>query len=611
MNRKIFDKSVAIFIIAFLMLVISTLGSSVNATSTPGKVTGAKVVIKTDANVKVPYLSWNAVKGAEKYEVYRGNGSPTTLLATVKTNYFAGGKDDLLFYNDDYYWVRAISKDGEDGEFSKGFNYFTKPSAPSNFKVTKSGNTYKFIWNKVNGAKRYKIYKYTRTPGTNEITSEYVTSVISNSYTTDYEYYGCLESNQVFAVTAEVEYPTSSYYYNETLESKISNYATYRSNLSAPKGLKVTSKNGKITLSWNSVDGANGYRVYNGNNLLKVTSSNSFTISDLSSSKVYTLKVCAYANNDFNKTKFYSKYSSINAFPNTVSNVKTSLAGKNAVKVTWKAKNNVTGYKIYRSTSKNSGYKLIGTVKSKNTVTYIDKGLASGKIFYYQVVPYLKINGKEYNGGNSNISTIKTFINTKIGGLTVNPKAGISGAYISWNKSSNNLDGYVIYRATSSNGIYKKLKTINSTKTTSYKDINVKKGQTYYYKIVGYKKINGKANYTKYSTMKGVKIAYMKSKTSFPHNTYSYYGDRVTIKKLSIQYKKNTSNSAIYKIKGNLNIDSSSSNKAYFTIDFYDNKNQYVGYDTLIFDRRIGYYNRTVTWENVNAPRGATYFKIQ
>lgn len=608
MNKKIFNKSVAIFIIAFLMLVISTLGSSANATSSPGKVTGAKVVIKTDANVKVPYLSWNAVAGAEEYEVYRGSESPIELLATVKTNYFAGGNEDLLADVGEHYWIRAINKEGEDGEFSDAFDYFKQPSAPTNFKVIKSGNTYKFTWNKVNGAKRYKIYEYTRTPGTNEITSSYITSVISNSYTSNYEY---LESNQMYAITAEVEYPTRYMFDSEYVESKISNYATYRSNLSAPAGLKVTNKNGKVTLSWNNVEGADGYRVYNGNTLVKATSANTLTISDLSSSKVYTLKVCAYANDDFNKTKFYGKYSSINAFPNTISNVKTSLAGKNAVKVTWKAKNNVTGYKIYRSTSKNSGYKLIKKITSKTTKTYTDKGLENGKTYYYKVVPYLTFNGKECDGGNSNVSSIKTFINTKISGLAVDSKAGASSVYISWKKSSNNLDGYVIYRSTSKNGKYKKLKTINSVKTTSYKDNNVKKGQTYYYKIVGYKKINGKATYTKYSNAKSAKVAYIKSKTSFPHNTYSYYGDRVTIKKLSIQYKKNTSNSAIYKIKGKLNVDSSSSNKAYFTIDFYDRKNQYVGYDTLVFDRKIGYYNKTVTWENVNAPKSATYFKIQ
>ena len=47
-----------------------------------------------------------------------------------------------------------------------------------------------------------------------------------------------------------------------------------------------------------------------------------------------------------------------------------------------------SGYQIYRSTSKDSGYKKVGQVKGKNTKKYEDKTLEAGKTYYYQVRAY-------------------------------------------------------------------------------------------------------------------------------------------------------------------------------------------------------------------------------
>ena len=59
---------------------------------------------------------------------------------------------------------------------------------------------------------------------------------------------------------------------------------------------------------------------------------------------------------------------------------------------------------------------------------------------------------------------------------------------ISWEKQAG-VDGYRISRATSKNGKYKVLKTVNKTSTKSYMDTTVK-GKTYYYKVCAYKKLS-------------------------------------------------------------------------------------------------------------------------
>lgn len=58
---------------------------------------------------------------------------------------------------------------------------------------------------------------------------------------------------------------------------------------------------------------------------------------------------------------------------------------------------NVTGYRVYRSTKKNSGYKLIKKL-NKNTVKYTNKKLKRKKTYYYKVVPMIKSGGKVYKG---------------------------------------------------------------------------------------------------------------------------------------------------------------------------------------------------------------------
>ena len=63
-------------------------------------------------------LSWEAVTGAVKYQVWRSSTSSTegfTRVATVKgTNYALDGSDKGTFY----YKVRAVAEDGTKGVYS-------------------------------------------------------------------------------------------------------------------------------------------------------------------------------------------------------------------------------------------------------------------------------------------------------------------------------------------------------------------------------------------------------------------------------------------------------------------------------------------------------------
>ncbi len=77
---------------------------------------------------------------------------------------------------------------------------------------------------------------------------------------------------------------------------------------------------------------------------------------------------------------------------------------------------------------------------------------------------------------------------------------------LNWKKVSG-ASGYEVYRATSKNGKYTKIKTIKSGKTVKYVDSKkLKTNKKYYYKVRAYKKVNGKKYYTAYTSVKSVKV---------------------------------------------------------------------------------------------------------
>ena len=93
--------------------------------------------------------------------------------------------------------------------------------------------------------------------------------------------------------------------------------------------------------------------------------------------------------------------------PKTVK-LKSVTAGKRRATIKWNKSKDATGYYIYRSTKKNSGYKKIATIKKNKTVKYVDKkSLKSKRIYYYKVVAYKKTNGLTATSNMSKYKAVK------------------------------------------------------------------------------------------------------------------------------------------------------------------------------------------------------------
>lgn len=93
--------------------------------------------------------------------------------------------------------------------------------------------------------------------------------------------------------------------------------------------------------------------------------------------------------------------------PGKASLTSVTAAGTTKIKLKWKKDSDVTGYEIYRSTNKKSGYKRIKTIPSANTVSFTDSGLKKGTRYYYKLRSYKTVSGVKYYGEYSMAETIK------------------------------------------------------------------------------------------------------------------------------------------------------------------------------------------------------------
>ena len=162
--------------------------------------------------------------------------------------------------------------------------------------------------------------------------------------------------------------------------------------------------------------------------------------------------------------------------------LETVIPAYNAITFKWSAVSNADGYQVYRKV--NSG--KWKSVKTTTGLVYKDKDTKAGYKYSYTVKTYKLIDGKKvYSGYDKKglSGKLNTTVSLKIKNNTVS---------VSW-KKTNGASGYYIYRATSKKGKYSKIKIITSGKTLKYTDKKVKKGKTYYYKVVPFRKISGKA----------------------------------------------------------------------------------------------------------------------
>ena len=207
-----------------------------------------------------PTLTWKAVTGAAKYEVYRArslNGdyikySTVTGTSYTNTSYIENG-------NTYYYKVRALKSDGTAGAWSSivSVTYRAASTGTLSAPTVTGGNDSQgrptLKWNAVTGAAKYEVYrarsmngdyiKYSTVTGTSYTNISYIEN--GNTY---YYKVRALDANGTAGAWSSIV--------------SVTYRAASTGTLSAPTVTGGNDAQGRPTLKWNAVSGAAKYEVY-------------------------------------------------------------------------------------------------------------------------------------------------------------------------------------------------------------------------------------------------------------------------------------------------------------------------------------------------------------
>ena len=290
-----------------------------------------------------------------------------------------------------------------------------------------------------------------------------------------------------------------------------------------------------IKVEWEYCSGADGYLVYRsesadgdyGAPIADVTDT-IYEDTGLSLGRTYYYKVRAYVKRNQNGD-YYTAYTdsasastpdSDSAAVSAPDNVTVEQTENYVIRLSWDKKSDAKGYNIYQVLDGVDSF--TEQITDGDTTTYTINGLYPGEICTYKVsfytdlaegpmsaavsitikdMPENNTSGDDTTGDNT--SADDTTGNSTTGNNTTGDtaklkapsrvkasSAGYNSVKLTWKKVSG-AAGYEIYRSASKKGTYKKVNTIKSGSTVSYKDTKLICGKTYYYKVCAYKKVSG------------------------------------------------------------------------------------------------------------------------
>ena len=330
-----------------------------------------------------PTLTWNAVSGAAKYEVYRARSkdgdyikySTVTGTSYTNTSYIENG-------NTYYYKVRALDANGAAGAWSSIVSVTYKQTLPA--PTVTGGNDSQgrptLTWKAVTGAAKYEIYRsYSRDGSYSKYSTQTSTAYTNSSYLTS----GTTYYYKVRALDANGNAGPYSAVVSVTCRLK----------LSAPSVTGGKDSQGRPTLKWNAVTGAAKYEVYRSTSRsgtytkYSTQTSTSYTNSSyLTSGTTYYYKVRTLGSDGS-----YGPYSSVvsvtyratsSAVPAEVTMGKATAQGS-YITVTWDKAANAASYRVYRRVNNSSDWNVVAS--SVSGTSYTDWNVEPGVRYTYTV----------------------------------------------------------------------------------------------------------------------------------------------------------------------------------------------------------------------------------
>ncbi len=269
-------------------------------------------------------------------------------------------------------------------------------------------------------------------------------------------------------------------------------YETGSSPPDAPTGLSATPGDEVVTLDWNDnsegdLDGYNVYRAtvtggpYTKQNTSLLSSSN-YTDNSVTNGTTYYYVVTAVdtSTNESDNSDEVSATPYADTTPPAAPTGLSATAGEGTVSLNWNdnGEGDLDGYNIYRSTVSGGPYtKQNGPLLSSSD--YTDNSVTNGTTYYY-VVTAVDTSSNESDDSSQVSATPIDQPPAAPTGLAAT--AGNGTVTLNWNDNGEgDLDGYNIYRSTTSGG-YGKLNS-SPLGSSDYTDNSVVNGTTYYYVV--------------------------------------------------------------------------------------------------------------------------------
>ncbi|MEW6617231.1 MAG: fibronectin type III domain-containing protein [Patescibacteria group bacterium] len=395
-------------------------------------------------------LSWNAVSGATSYTLAHPGGP--AIYSGASTSFSETGLTCGTSYS---YTVYASNAGGNSSNASaSATTVVCAPSAPTGLIATTLSTSQIYVsWNAVSGATSYTV---AWSGGSQTVTG---TSYTINGLSCG-TYYG-------IGVTANNAGGSSS-------ESTVTGNTTVCAPSSAPTGVTATpASTTQINLSWNSVSGATGYRVWrDGVNIQNVVGT-SYSDTGLTCGTSYSYYIQAYNAGGTGPSSGTVNTSTNVCLPASPSFSTVCLNGVTQPFAVWNTSSGATGYKLYRAPA--GGPQTL--VYNGTSTGFLDSSLNSNTVYTYYVSAY---NG---SGESSQTSQSVETGNGVFNSFSVS-LSGTSTANLSWTNPnpSWSVANVVIYRNGSQ--IYN---AGGPTSITTYTDTGLSPNTSYeYYIFYGY-----------------------------------------------------------------------------------------------------------------------------
>ncbi len=292
---------------------------------------------------------------------------------------------------------------------------------------------------------------------------------------------------------------------------------------------KLTPTADTITLTWNKIEGADGYHLQKRceDGLFRIitnTSKTTYTVKGLDPDTEYDFRVRPFVYRE-DRTKDYGPFSAVATKLTKLPTPKKPVfdeATTTSITVSWDAVEGAGYYKVYYGICGKSGYSFAGYAKKKTSYTL--EGLSGKYAYKIRVVAKCSGNSSAYSDG-----VILYTVPEK--GKTPSLKTRDGGSVtIQWSKTGReNL--YNVYVATKADGEYKKVAT---TDKRYYKYQGTAPEKTYCFKVApviekGTQLLEGEqSKYLKTATGKlTIKLPSVIRKGDYPEITVPYYNDSV------------------------------------------------------------------------------------